>query len=68
MAMVRLVHKYPVKVVVLLEADDVFPAAEEYFLQQIPHGVKFINTRIIPEVDYAAALEAAHFQLYRFTR
>ena len=66
-AMVRLVRKYPVEAVVLLGAEDIFPSAEEYFLSRMPAGISISCKRSLPLADYAAALEAAHFELHRFT-
>ena len=66
-AMVRLVRKYPVEAVVLLGAEDIFPSAEEYFLSRMPAGISISCKRSLPLADHAAALEAAHFELHRFT-
>ena len=67
-AMVRLVRKYPVETVILVGADDIFPAADEYISGRLPVGVSVSCKRNLPLVDYAAALEAAHFELHCFTK
>ena len=66
-AMVRLVRKYPVETLLLLGAEELFPAAEEYFKTRIPSGVNFYCKRNSLTVDYGAALMSAHFELHRFT-
>ncbi len=66
-AMVRLARKYPVEKIILLGADELFAAAEEYFLQRQTHQCSLAASHQPPAVDYAAALEALHSDLYRYT-
>ena len=67
-AMVRIARKYPVEKIVLYGADELFPAAEEYFSQKIGNACQFCLNHQLAEVDYGAALEAAHYELYRYTK
>ena len=66
-AIVRLVKKYPVKCVVLMGCQDIFPAAEEYFASRITTGVHLLCHRQNHPVEYGAALMSAHMELHRFT-
>ena len=67
MAMVRLVRKFPVEAVVLLDGEDVFFPAEEYFSKHAPGNITFIRRSNLPSAHSAAALVAAYFELYRYT-
>ena len=67
-AMVRLVRKYPVETVILVGADDIFPAADEYISGRLPVGVSVSCKRNLPLVDYAAGIEAAQFELHCITK
>ena len=58
--------KYPVEAVLLMGVDDIFPAAEEYFLSRVS-GVSLQCKRTPQSVEYAAALEAAYLELHRYT-
>jgi len=65
-AMVRLVSKYPVDVVLIMGAADIFPAAEKYFSSRVSNIV-LLNRCTPQSVEYAVALEAAYCELHRFT-
>lgn len=67
-AMVRIARKYPVEKIILFGADELFPAAEEYFSQRIGNSCWLCLSHQLVEVDYGAALEAAHYELHRYTR
>lgn len=67
-AMVRIARKYPLEKILLFGADELFPAAEEYFSQRINGSCKLCLGHQPPEVAYGAALEAAHYELYRYTQ
>ena len=66
-AMVRISRKYPVEKIVLMAADELFPAAEEYFISRVGNSCKLCLSHPINEVDYGAALLAAQYELYRYT-
>lgn len=67
-AMVRIARKYPLEKILLFGADELFPAAEEYFSQRAVGSCKIGLAHQPPEVAYGAALEAAHYELYRYTK
>ena len=67
-AMVRIARKYPVEKIVLIGTPELFPAAEEYFSQRVANGCKLCLNQQNHEVDYGAALLAAHYELYRYTK
>ncbi|MBE6403384.1 MAG: ROK family protein [Lentisphaerae bacterium] len=67
-AMVRIARKYPLEKIILYGADELFPAAEEYFSQKVGNPCKLCLNHQLAEVDYGAALLAAHYELYRYTR
>ena len=67
-AMVRIARKYPLEKIILHGADELFPAAEEYFSQRIGNTCNLCLNHQLPEVDYGAALLAVHYELYRYTR
>ena len=66
-AMVRVARKYPVEKIVLLGAGELFPAAEEYFAQRMPVHCSLNTVHTPADVHYGEALEALHFELYRYT-
>lgn len=65
-AMVRLVKKYPVQCVLLMGCQDIFPAAEEYFISRAPAGINILCPRLNYSVEYGVALMSAHMELHRF--
>ncbi len=67
MAMVRIAHKFPVEAIVLLGVEELYPWTEEYFKQHNSNAVRLSFLPRTPGVEYGAALEAAHFELQRFT-
>lgn len=66
-ALVRVAKKYPVEAIQLVGADELFPAAEEYFMPRVNNSVSLVVKHSQLEVDYGAALESAYYELYRFT-
>ena len=67
-AMVRLARKYPVKAILLIGLDELFPAAETYFSDRVPTGVRLATRTLVPLADCGAALESAYYELYRYTQ
>ena len=66
-AMVRLVRKFPVDAIIILDGSDMFFNAEDYFSVHSKSKIPLIRHRVSPNGEQAAAFMAAYFELHRYT-
>ncbi len=67
LALTRVIQKFKVDTVIQIGATELFPEVANYVRGHAPEHTQLLLRTLNPSVEYGAALEAAHFELYRFT-
>lgn len=67
LALTRMIQKFKVDTVIQISAEELFPEVANYVRRHAPEQTQLLLRSLNPSVEYGAALEAAHFELYRFT-